>query len=109
MNKIQKIVIIKPITEKIEPKEFLVVLIIDLYLHIKIIIIIIIKIIESENTTTKQAKAIFDVCSIFTQNKLINEGIRELTDKNKIVISTHFDDKELHQLQKQNKQHILYF
>ena len=109
MNKIQKIVIISPITEKIEPMEFLVVFIISLYLQINIIVINIINISERENTTIKQAKATFDVCSFFTHSKPTTEEVREQTDKIKIDISTHFDEYELQQLQKQHRKHILYF
>jgi hypothetical protein len=109
MNKIQKMVIIRPITEKIEPMEFLVVLIIALNLQINIIIINIINISERDNTTIKQAKATFDVCSFFTQSKPTTEDAREQTDKMKIDISTHFDEYELQQLQKQHRKHILYF
>ena len=101
MNKIQKMVIIRPITEKIEPMEFLVVLIIALNLQINIS--------ERDNTTIKQAKATFDVCSFFTQSKPTTEDAREQTDKMKIDISTHFDEYELQQLQKQHRKHILYF
>jgi hypothetical protein len=110
VNKIQKIVTTNPIDEKTDAAKFLLLLILDVILQNNINSIEIIKIIDKQITTNIQPYPISEACSFLTNNIPIMAAAIEIINNIKMVISIHFEEKLLQELQQKHKtKHIFFY